>query len=83
MKNSLNDLNAYLFEQLDRLSNDDLQGEELEQEIERSKALNSIGRTIVDNASTMLKAAELNANYGRGNNLVPNLLESGKKNASE
>lgn len=76
MKNSLNDLSAYLFEQLDRLSNDDLTGEELEQEIERSKAINAVGRTIVDNAATVLRAAEFNAEYGRGQNLLPNLIES-------
>jgi len=35
MKNNLSNLNDYLFEQLDRLTNDDLVGEILREEIER------------------------------------------------
>lgn len=39
MKNTLVDLNNHLFAELERLSDEDLTGEELEAEISRSKAL--------------------------------------------
>ena len=37
MSNTLTDLNAKLFEQMDKLSRDDLKSEELEKEIARSQ----------------------------------------------
>ena len=56
MKNTLNDLNEYLFNQLDRLSNEDLAGEELSREIERASALTATARAIIDNGKLALDA---------------------------
>ncbi len=39
MKNTLSDLNNHLFTQLEKLNDDDLQGEELEREIKRSESM--------------------------------------------
>jgi len=56
MKNKLIDLNDHLFEQMERLNDDDLSGELLQQEIGRSKAMTSISQQIIDNASLALEA---------------------------
>ena len=56
MKNKLIDLNNHLFEQLERLNDDDLKGDDLGQEIKRSQAMSSCAAQIVNNAALALKA---------------------------
>lgn len=46
-KNNLGRLNDILFEQLDRMNNTDLKGQELQDEIDRADAIIDIGRTII------------------------------------
>lgn len=75
-KTSLNDLNEYLFEQLDRITNEDLEGEALEAEIKRADAVTDIARTIIDNGTLTLKVMEHMEEYGRGDHIVCNLLEA-------
>lgn len=65
MQNKLIDLNNHLFAQLERLSDEDVTGEELQQEINRSKAISSISKNIVDNATLQLDAVKLQAEHGR------------------
>lgn len=59
MKNTLGDLNDHLFAQMERLGDEDLKGDELKNECERSKAMTSVSRNIIDNASLALKAEEM------------------------
>ena len=54
--NNLNSLNDKLFEQLDRLTNKNLSGDKLQEELERTDAIVDISRTIISNADLMLKA---------------------------
>ena len=54
--NNLNSLNNKLFEQLDRLTNENLSGDKLQEELERTDAIVDISRTIISNADLMLKA---------------------------
>ena len=69
-KTSLVDLNEYLFAQLDALSNEDLTGEELEKEIDRSKAIQGIAKTIIDGANVALQAQKHMDEYGKGGNVA-------------
>lgn len=57
--NRLEDLNDLLFNELVRLDKDDIKPEELNHEIERAKAMSAVGNTIISNANTVLKAAEI------------------------
>ena len=54
--NNLNSLNNKLFEQLDRLTNKNLSGDKLQEELERTDAIVDISRTIISNADLMRKA---------------------------
>ena len=56
MKNSLGDLHDYLFAQLERLSDEDLKGEELQQEIVRSKAVSTVVSQIIQNGHLVLQS---------------------------
>jgi hypothetical protein len=56
MKNKLIDLNNHLFAQLERLSDEELSGDKLAEEINRSKAVGSIAVQIIGNARLALDA---------------------------
>lgn len=73
-KNTLADLNNHLFEQMERLNDDDLTDEELKKEIRRADAMKDIATQIISNAQIVLKATELNMEYSRGDVAVPKIL---------
>ncbi len=56
-KNQLIDLNDALFRQMDRLTNDKLNEQELAREINRSKAVSNLAAQIVQNAKLALEGA--------------------------
>lgn len=56
MRNKLEDLNNILFEQLERLQDDDISDEDFEKELKRTDAVNKVSKTIIDNAALSLKA---------------------------
>ena len=56
MKNKMTDLHNHLFAQLERLSDEELKGDGLKEEIERSKAVTAVAREIIANGSLVLKA---------------------------
>lgn len=64
MKNKLIDLNNHLFAQLERLSEEDLTKEQIEQEVKRTEAIVSVSQQIVQNADLALKGAKLVAEHG-------------------
>lgn len=85
MKNSLQYLNNYLFESLERINDDDLTDEELEKEIKRSEAVTKVASTIINNAEVQLKALQYADEYGYNNSgkhlidsMVPELEVSDK-----
>lgn len=73
MKNTLNDLNNYLFEAIERL-NDNLSDEELEKEIKRSEAVQKVAKTIIENGSLALQAKKHLDEYGQGNDVKLSML---------
>ena len=79
MRNTLEDLNNYLFEAIERL-NDDLSGEELDKEIKRSVAVQKIAKAIIDNGSLALQAKKHLDEYGQGGDVeLPMLGLAGDK----
>lgn len=73
MKNNLEDLHNYLFMQLERLSNEDLKGEELKEEIGRAKALSVVASQIVNNGQLAISVKRMSSE-GRIKD-APNYLE--------
>lgn len=50
------DLNNHLFAQLERLSNEELAGKDLSEEIRRAKAVTAVAEQIINNADLGLRA---------------------------
>ena len=72
MRNTLGDLNNHLFMQLERLNDEELKGEKLTEEIERSKAVATIAKEIVLNAKIVLEARKYSTEYMKE---TPKMLE--------
>jgi len=64
VKNKLSDLNNHLFAQLERLSDESLTAEQIEQEVRRADAIVDISEQIVSNAGLQLKAVAILAQHG-------------------
>lgn len=74
IKNTMIDLNNHLFEQLERLNDEELSDEKLAKEIERSKAMVGVADKIINNANLVLKATELELEYSRTPKEIPPML---------
>ncbi len=75
MKNTLGDLNNHLFMQLERLNDEDVKGEQLTEEIERSKAITNIAKEIIANGTLVLQAKKLQDNKMNIDDKLPKMLE--------
>ncbi|CRZ34611.1 hypothetical protein DFR55_101377 [Herbinix hemicellulosilytica] len=75
IKNTLGDLNNYLFEQLERLNDEDLKGEALEEEIKRAKAINDVATNIIMNGNLILQAQKFADSKLDADRKLPRLLE--------
>lgn len=64
MKNKLTDLNDHLFMQLERLGDEGMDADKIEQEAKRADAMVQVADQIIRNADLQLKAANLIANHG-------------------
>lgn len=76
-KNSMTDLTNHLFEQLERLNDEELSEEELARECSRAKAMEGIAKTIIDNRKLALDTAKfLDENgYTSGKDVANTVLE--------
>lgn len=59
MKNTITDLNNHLFEQLERLNDEEITGKELEQEIKRAEGIVKVSNQIIMNAELAYKVSVL------------------------
>lgn len=66
MRNTLGDLNNHLFAQLERLGDEDLKGEKLQEEINRARAVSDIAMQVIANGSLVLKAKAFIHEYMNG-----------------
>lgn len=64
MKNKLTDLNDHLFVALERLNDEDIKGEDLNAEIQRSRAIAGVAKNIVQNAALVLEAEKFKRDTG-------------------
>jgi len=58
-KNRLINLNDHLFEQLERLNDDELKGEELAQEVKRAASMTNVAKQIIDSGRLALDAKKV------------------------
>ena len=83
MKNTLIDLNNHLFEQMERLNDEDLSEENFKKEIERAKAMTGIAQNIIQNGKLMLDSMKFvdETGYGSGEVTInPKMLIGGGGN---
>jgi hypothetical protein len=76
MQNKLSDLNNTLFELMERLNDDDLKGEALEEQLKKTNAISGIAGRIIQNAAVVIKGAKAMDDLGCFQNLqnVPSYL---------
>ena len=80
MKNTLADLNNYLFEQLERLNDDELTDEQLERELKKTDNIVKISEKIIQNGELVFKTMKHMDEYGYGQTRsVPKMLDSTEK----
>lgn len=76
VRNTLLDLNDHLFAELERLGDEGRSAEDMRAEIERARAISGVAQQVINNATTVLRVAELRAG-GDAAVRVPRMLEGG------
>lgn len=82
-RNTLGDLNNHLFTQLERLNDDDLQGEKLSNEIDRSKAISDIAKNVIENGKLVLEAQKFKDDKWNADAELPEMLSDGSEEIDE
>ena len=75
MRNTLGDLNNHLFAQLERLSDEDIKGEALKEELMRAEAVSSVAQQIIANGALVLKAQRMKEDSYSADATIPKMLE--------
>lgn len=75
MKNTLGDLNNHLFMQLERLSEEDLSGENLKEEISRAKSISDIAGNVIKNGGLVLEGQKAMNDRMDADQKLPKMLE--------
>ena len=82
MKNTILDLNNHLFEQLERLNDEDLSEEQIDIELRRAEGMTKIAEKIIQNGELAYKTMRHMDDYGYGldkNRAIPAMLMSGEE----
>lgn len=74
-RNKMIDLNNHLFEQLEKLNDGDLEGYQLEEEIERTKAIVQISNSIIQVGQLTLEGQKFMHDSGRSSAKLPMMLD--------
>ena len=73
-RNKISDLNNHLFAQLEKLNDDELTGEQLDNEVQRAKAMSNLAGQIISSTKLTLDAIKM-AHKGDINfNDIPNMI---------
>lgn len=75
MSGTLGDLNNILFKQLERLSNENLKGEDLEEEMQRAKAVSDIAKNVINGGAIVVQAMKIYDDRMDANLKMPKFLE--------
>lgn len=77
MKNTLTDLNNHLFEELERLNNEELDENQIEKELKRAEGMTKIAQQIIQNGELAYKTMVHMDEYGYNveKKTVPAMLE--------
>lgn len=75
MKNTLRDLNNHLFAQLERLSEEELKGDDLKEEITRAKAVTDVAARIIENGNLVLQGQKFVKDTYDADKNLPKMLE--------
>lgn len=77
MKNTLTDLNNYLFEQIERLNDDSLTDEQVQRELNKTDRIVKIAEKAIEIGELELKAVQHmdEYGYGRKHQKMPKMLE--------
>lgn len=81
MKNSLKDLHDAMMAQIERLNKEGISNKKLEKEINRSRAISSVAKTMVSNADLMLRAQKQGDDYIDANRELPTIFVEKKQKA--
>jgi hypothetical protein len=74
MRNNLAALNDYLFESIERIMDDSVYGEVLEEEIKKAEMVTDVAKVIVQNAELALKVMKHAEEYGIEKKEIPVML---------
>ena len=75
----MTDLHNHLFEQLERLNDDDLTDDQLQKEIQRTKAMTMIASNMINNTNIALETAKFATEYCQNQNDIPEILRINSK----
>ena len=79
MKNTLGDLQNHLFAQLERLGEEEIEGDKLQEEISRARAVSDLASKIISNGALVLEGHKFMDDRMNADKKLPKMLEGDNK----